>query len=243
MLSGAIPLFAFVCAWALLRAERPTSRMIAGVVCGFVGVLMIARPWSAVGNVNLAGVGYMVAGSLSVGCSFVYARRFLSKLDMSPVALSAWQIGFALLTIACITPFHGMTHIASSARRDGHRAGARAARHRRRVHPVLLHRAAARRDRGFEWHVHSARRRARHWRAVRARTGSSARPACDGLYSRRGVSAAKRAQAGQAGTWRIASPTRTARSMTRVTFRSTCAAGCDNSPPAFDARPRRHSMH
>jgi hypothetical protein len=31
--------------------------------------------------------------------------------------------------------------------------------------------------------------------------------------------------------------------MTRVTFRSTCAAGCDNSPPAFDARPRRHSMH
>ena len=26
MLSGAIPLFSFVCAWALLRAERPTAR-------------------------------------------------------------------------------------------------------------------------------------------------------------------------------------------------------------------------
>ena len=117
MLSGAIPLFSFVCAWALLRAERPTMRMIVGVVCGFVGVLMIARPWNgAVASVNLSGVAYMAAGSLSVGCSFVYARRFLSKLDMSPVALSTWQIGFALLTIACVTPFDGMTHITHDTR-------------------------------------------------------------------------------------------------------------------------------
>ncbi|MBN3763823.1 DMT family transporter [Burkholderia sp. Ac-20365] len=117
MLSGAIPLFSFVCAWALLRAERPSGRMIVGVVCGFIGVLMIARPWhGAVASVNLSGVAYMVAGSLSVGCSFVYARRFLSKLDMSPVALSTWQIGFALLTIACVTPFGGITQITHEAR-------------------------------------------------------------------------------------------------------------------------------
>ncbi|OUL73176.1 DMT family transporter [Paraburkholderia hospita] len=117
MLSGAIPLFSFVCAWALLRAERPSPRMMVGVVCGFVGVLMIARPWNgAVASVDLSGVAYMAAGSLSVGCSFVYARRFLSKLDMSPVALSTWQIGFALLTIACVTPFDGITRIAHDAR-------------------------------------------------------------------------------------------------------------------------------
>ncbi len=117
MLSGAIPLFSFVCAWALLRAERPTARMIGGVLCGFIGVLLIARPWSgAVASVDLRGVAYMAAGSLSVGCSFVYARRFLSKLDMSPVALSTWQIGFALLTIGCVTPFGGIAHIAHDAR-------------------------------------------------------------------------------------------------------------------------------
>ncbi|WP_109480572.1 DMT family transporter [Paraburkholderia sp. C35] len=117
MLSGAIPLFSFVCAWALLREEWPGARMIVGVICGFAGVLMIARPWnSAASGVNLAGVACMAVGSLSVGCSFVYARRFLSKLDMSPVALSTWQIGFALLTIACVTPFHGITHIANDAR-------------------------------------------------------------------------------------------------------------------------------
>jgi drug/metabolite transporter (DMT)-like permease len=117
MLSGAIPLFAFVCAWALLRQERPTPRMIAGMLSGFVGVLLIARPWQAAGaGVDLLGVFYMVAGSLSVGCSFVYARRFLSGLDISPLALSTWQIGFALVVISCVTDFHGISRVSADPR-------------------------------------------------------------------------------------------------------------------------------
>ena len=117
MLSGAIPLFAFVCAWALLRQERPTARMVGGVICGFAGVLLIARPWaSSATAVSLQGVLSMVVGSLSVGCSFAYARRFLTKLDMSPVALSTYQIGLSLLIIACVTDFHGITRIGADSR-------------------------------------------------------------------------------------------------------------------------------
>jgi drug/metabolite transporter (DMT)-like permease len=117
MLSGAIPLFSFVCAWALLREERPSGRMIGGVACGFVGVLLIARPWTgAVAGIDLHGVFYMVAGSLSVGCSFAYARRFLTGLDLSPLALSTWQIGFALVAISCVTDFHGITRISADTR-------------------------------------------------------------------------------------------------------------------------------
>lgn len=120
MLSGAIPLFSFLCAWALLREERPTARMIGGVVCGFAGVLLIAHPWtSGVSGLNVPGVLYMVAGSLSVGCSFAYARRFLTGLDLSPLALSTWQIGFALLSIGAVTDFHGITRIAMDARALG----------------------------------------------------------------------------------------------------------------------------
>ncbi|HEY1998840.1 DMT family transporter [Paraburkholderia sp.] len=112
MLSGAIPLFSFLCVWALLRDERPSGRMIAGVVCGFLGVLLIAHPWTgAAGGVDLRGVLYMVAGSLSLGCSFAYARRFLTRLDLSPLALSTWQIGFALVMLSAITDFHGITRI------------------------------------------------------------------------------------------------------------------------------------
>jgi drug/metabolite transporter (DMT)-like permease len=117
MLSGAIPLFAFVCAWVLLRQERPTARMVGGVMCGFAGVLLIARPWAtSATSVSLDGVLSMVIGSLSVGCSFVYARRFLTKLDMSPAALSTYQIGLSLLIIACITDFRGINRIETDAR-------------------------------------------------------------------------------------------------------------------------------
>ncbi|TDY27111.1 drug/metabolite transporter (DMT)-like permease [Paraburkholderia sp. BL6665CI2N2] len=117
MLSGSIPLFSFVAAWVLLRQDRPTARMIVGIVSGFIGVLMIARPWNAhAAGVDLLGVSYMAAGSLSVGCSFVYARRFLSGLDLSPLALSTWQIGFALVVLSCVTDFHGMARITGDTR-------------------------------------------------------------------------------------------------------------------------------
>lgn len=117
MLSGAIPLFSFVAASALLRDERPTARMVVGIVSGFLGVLVIAQPWNAHGGgVSLLGVFYMIAGSLSVGCSFVYARRFLSGLDLSPLALSTWQIGFALVVLSCVTDFHGMARLTGDTR-------------------------------------------------------------------------------------------------------------------------------
>ncbi len=117
MLSGAIPLVSFVCAWVLLRQEHPTPRMLGGIFSGFVGVLLIAQPWRASdAGVDPLGVAYMLAGSLSVGCSFVYARRFLSGLDLSPLALSTWQIGFALVVVACLTDFHGITRVADDSR-------------------------------------------------------------------------------------------------------------------------------
>ncbi|MCY0853631.1 DMT family transporter [Cupriavidus sp. D39] len=117
MLSGAIPLVSFICGWALLRQEHPTRRMLAGILCGFVGVLLIAQPWgSNDAGVNPLGVAYMLAGALSVGCSFVYARRFLSGLDLSPLALSTWQIGFALVIATCLTDFHGIARIAGDSR-------------------------------------------------------------------------------------------------------------------------------
>lgn len=94
MLGGAIPLFTFLCAWLFLRSEPLTSLKVAGIAMGFLGVLLIAQPWSAAGEISQAGVGYMMFGSLSVGCSFVYARRFISPLGLPAVALTTYQIGF-----------------------------------------------------------------------------------------------------------------------------------------------------
>ena len=58
MLSGAIPLFTFVMSALLLKQERVTGRKIAGVASGFLGILLIARPWNTGdGQLDLRGVG------------------------------------------------------------------------------------------------------------------------------------------------------------------------------------------
>jgi drug/metabolite transporter (DMT)-like permease len=117
MLSGAIPLFTFVASFIFLRDEPMTKRMGAGVGLGFLGVLLIAQPWHSSGaGINLQGVLDMVIGSLSVGCSFVYARRFLSGLQISPVALCTYQIGLGLLIILALTDLHGIMNITNNAR-------------------------------------------------------------------------------------------------------------------------------
>ncbi len=115
-LSGAIPLFAYLSAAILLRSERATPRRLLGIVIGFSGVLLIARPWASAGAVDVTGVLYMLLGSASVGLSFVYAKKFLTGLDIPPAALTTYQIGLALLTLGIVTDLDGITEVADDRR-------------------------------------------------------------------------------------------------------------------------------
>ena len=115
LLSGVIPLFTFGCAFLFLREEKLNARMALGVLLGFIGVLLIARPWaSGDAAISVKGVMYMMLGSLSIGCSFVYAKRFLTSLNISAVALCTYQIGLALLILLAVTDRTGMEHITDS---------------------------------------------------------------------------------------------------------------------------------
>lgn len=113
LLSGSIPIFTFLGAALFLPEERPTKQMALGVALGFAGIALSARPWQGGMNISLIGVLWMLAGSLSVGASFVYARRFLSHLKLPPLALATWQIGLAVMTLAMLIDFDGITHIAT----------------------------------------------------------------------------------------------------------------------------------
>ncbi|AMG69424.1 DMT family transporter [Morganella morganii] len=113
VLSGAIPLFSFIVAAIFLRQEKITVMRLCGLMLGFAGVILIAKPWQVSGeSISLAGVGYMILGSLSVGISFVYAKKFLADKQIAPLALTTYQIGLTLVILACITPFTGITAIA-----------------------------------------------------------------------------------------------------------------------------------
>jgi drug/metabolite transporter (DMT)-like permease len=108
LLSGAIPVFTFLCAWLFLREDHLNVFKAVGVALGFLGVLFIARPWSGFGGIDAAGVAYMIVGSLSVGCSFVYARKFISPLNLPAAALTTYQIGLAILFLLIVTSLDGI---------------------------------------------------------------------------------------------------------------------------------------
>jgi drug/metabolite transporter (DMT)-like permease len=110
--SGAIPLFAFIMALLFIPEEKASVRKLAGVLVAFVGVVLIARPWGQGGlTTNLEGIAYMVAGSLSVGTSFVYARKFIVPLHIPAAALTTYQLGFGLLILALLTDTSGIGNI------------------------------------------------------------------------------------------------------------------------------------
>jgi drug/metabolite transporter (DMT)-like permease len=111
-LSGAIPLFSFLLAVVFIAEEKATPVKIAGVLIGFVGVLLIGRPSGAqLASSNLTGALYMICGSLSVGASFVYAKKFIIPLKLPAVALTTYQLGAGLLALALITDFSGSNQL------------------------------------------------------------------------------------------------------------------------------------
>jgi drug/metabolite transporter (DMT)-like permease len=114
-LSGAISLFSFVLAALFIPEEKVTPARILGLVVGFTGVLLIGKPTAQdLMTTNWEGVGYLAAGSLSVGASFVYARKYLTPLNIPASALTTYQLGLGLVILALCTDFHGMGKILQS---------------------------------------------------------------------------------------------------------------------------------
>ena len=111
-LSGAIPLFSFALSMIFLAEEKTTALKSIGVALGFLGVLLIGGIFEQnLSASNSQGVIYMALGSLSVGSSFVYAKKFISPLNIPAAALTTYQLGIGLLILSIVTPFTGINAI------------------------------------------------------------------------------------------------------------------------------------
>ena len=108
-MSGAIPLFSFLLALMFLPEEKATRLKLIGILIGCAGVVLIGRPSAtAIATTNLEGVVYMVLGSLSVGASFVYAKKYITPLRLPVAALTTYQLGFGLIILAFLTDYNGI---------------------------------------------------------------------------------------------------------------------------------------
>lgn len=111
-LSGAIPLFSFLVAAIFLKDEKISKFAFWGVILGFIGVLLISGIFSTnLQNTNFEGVLYLIIASFSVGTSFIYAKKFVVPLNIKPVALTTYQLGFALLILLLIVDFTNANNI------------------------------------------------------------------------------------------------------------------------------------
>jgi len=111
-ISGAIPLFALIVAVVFLPEERLSRHRVAALLVGFLGVFLIAKPFEEnIGSTSIAGTLYIIMGSMSLGMSFVYARKFIVPLQIPVAALTTYQLGLAVLVLSVVTDFEGITGI------------------------------------------------------------------------------------------------------------------------------------
>lgn len=111
-LSGATPLFSFILGVSFLNEEKISLRKVLGLLVGLAGIILIAKPFQAeITDTTWKGVLYMIAGSLSFGASFIYAKRFISPLKISAVALTTYQLFGAAVILAFIVEPQGITNI------------------------------------------------------------------------------------------------------------------------------------
>lgn len=113
-LSGTIPLFALLFSVLFLAEEKASLKRMLGLVSGLVGVMLIAKPFAGdLAATNVEGVFYMTLGSISVGASFIYAKRYISPLNIPAAALTTYQLALSLIILSVVTPFQGMGNITS----------------------------------------------------------------------------------------------------------------------------------
>lgn len=96
------PLFTLLVAMAALPAERPTPTRLAGLVLGFLGVVVVMAPWQGLHGASLLGQLACLGAGACYGIAIVYTRRFLSPRGFPPLVLACGQLvaATALLLLA-----------------------------------------------------------------------------------------------------------------------------------------------
>ena len=95
--NAATPIATVLATMAILPGERVTGRRLVAVGVGFLGVVTIMQPWTAVDRPDLVGFSMALAGGASYGIGWTYNRRFLSGVDLGGLSQPAATLLTALV--------------------------------------------------------------------------------------------------------------------------------------------------
>jgi len=92
IINALAPLATLLAALTIFRQQRPNPKIIAGLVVGFAGVLVVVGVWHGLGRGELLGIGACLGAVTCYGIAFPYSRRHLTGLADPAVALATGQV-------------------------------------------------------------------------------------------------------------------------------------------------------
>jgi len=111
-LSGMVPVFSFLFAVIFISDEKINLMKLVGVLLSFLGVLILSKPWTFnLAITNITGVFYIIAGSLSMAASFVYAKKYVIPLKIPTAAITTYQLAIGLVILSAFTDYSNITNI------------------------------------------------------------------------------------------------------------------------------------
>jgi len=111
-ISGSTPIFTFVLSILFLNEEKITFNKVLGLIIGLLGIMLLAKPFDAgFTPTTWEGIMYMAVGSLSFGASFIYAKKYITPLNIPAAALTSYQLIGATLILLMITDFRGIQNV------------------------------------------------------------------------------------------------------------------------------------
>ncbi|MEU4802672.1 DMT family transporter [Actinosynnema sp. NPDC023587] len=101
------PLMTLLFVLLIVPQEKITKAKLAGLLVGFIGVLVVLNAWEGLGDDVLVGSLACLGATFCYGAGFAYTRRFFSGGPHSASALSAVQITCGTAQLAVAAPVLG----------------------------------------------------------------------------------------------------------------------------------------
>jgi drug/metabolite transporter (DMT)-like permease len=104
ILNATTPLMTMLVALAALPQERLTRDRVAGLLLGFLGVLVVLGAWSRTPGSEAAGQLACLGATASYGVAFVYLRRFVAGRGVPALASATVQVVLGAAVMLLATP-------------------------------------------------------------------------------------------------------------------------------------------
>lgn len=107
VLNASTPLWTLLLAFVVGVDRAVTVGRAAGFGLGFLGVVVIFSPWESAGEIASWGGVACLAAAGCYAVSYLYMGRFLTGRGISPLVLSASQLGAATVLLGLAVPVAG----------------------------------------------------------------------------------------------------------------------------------------